>query len=58
MLCDIAYMQSLKIVILINLFTKQKQTHRLREFLITRGEGNGGVIDWYFGTDMYILIYL
>ena len=46
MLCDIAYMQSLKIVILINLFTKQKQTHRLREFLITRGEVNGGGIDW------------
>ena len=46
MLCDIAYMQSLKIIILINLFTKQKQTHRLREFMITRGEGNGGGTDW------------
>ena len=28
---DIAYIQNLKKVIQMNLFTKQKQTHRLRE---------------------------
>ena len=38
-----------------NLFTKQKQTHRLREQTYGyRGEG----IDWEFGIDMYTLLYL
>ena len=29
--CDVTYMQNIKIMIQANLFTKQKQTHRLRE---------------------------
>ena len=49
-------MQNLKKVIQMNLFTKQKQTHRLRER--TRGEGWGGGIDWDSGIDIYTLLYL
>ena len=42
-------------MIQMNLFTKQKQTHRLREQTYGyRGEG----IDWEFGIDMYALLYL
>ena len=41
-----------------NLFTKQKQTHRLRELMVTSGRGGGGEIDWQFGIDMYTLLYL
>ena len=26
--------------------------------MVTRGEGGGGGIDWEFGIDMYILLYL
>ena len=42
-----------------NLFTKQKQTHRLREQ--THGYQGGRVgkgIDWEFGIDTYTLLYL
>ena len=42
-----------------NLFTKQKRTHRLRErIMVTREEGLGGGIDREFGIDMYTLLYL
>ena len=43
-----------------NLFTKQKQTHRLREQTYGyQGErGVGGGIDWEFGIDIYTLLYL
>ena len=42
-----------------NLFTKQKQTHKLRERTYgTRREGLGGEIDWEFGIDVYTLLYL
>ena len=42
-----------------NLFTKQKQTHRLREQTYGYQGGRlGGGIDWEFGTDMYTLLYL
>ena len=38
-----------------NLLTKQKQTHRLREqSMVPRGNVVG--IDWEFGTDMYTQI--
>ena len=41
-----------------NLFTKQKQTHRIEnKLMVTKGE-RGGVIDWEFGTNMYTLLYL
>ena len=39
-----------------NLFTKQKQTHRLRELMVTRGEESGGGIVRELGTDMYTLL--
>ena len=46
-------------MIQMNLFTKQKKTHRLRERTYGyQGEGWGGGIDWEFGIDMYTLLYL
>ena len=42
-----------------NLFTKQKQTHRLRERIYGYlGEREGGGLDWEFGIGMYTLLYL
>ena len=43
-----------------NLFTKQKQTHRLIEnkLMVTREEGWGEGIVREFGIDMYTLVYL
>ena len=41
---DIAYMQNLKKMIQMNVFTKQKQTHRLRER--TYGYRWGGGVCW------------
>ena len=43
-------------MIQINLITKQRQTHRLREWTYGGKEGRGIVRD--FGTDMYTLLYL
>ena len=43
-----------------NLFTKQKQTHRLREVLTVSGEkGRRGMLRIVrgFGIDMYTLLY-
>ena len=42
-----------------NLFTKQKQTHRLRKVLtVSGGNGREGLrIVREFGTDMYTLLY-
>ena len=40
-----------------NLFTKQKQSHRLREQIYGyQGEGLRGGIDWEIGIDMYTLM--
>ena len=41
-----------------DLFTKQKQTHRLGEqnYQYEEGKVEGG-IDWEFGIDMYTLLY-
>ena len=57
---DTAYMWNLKKkMIQMNLFTKQKQTHRLRELTYGyHGGGWGGGIDWEIGIDMYTLLYL
>ena len=42
-----------------NLFTRQKQTHRRRERTYGyRREGWGGGIDWEFGIDMNTVLYL
>ena len=55
---DIAYMQSLKKMIQMNLFAKQT-THRLRnEHLITTGKWWGQGINWEAGIDMFTLLYL
>ena len=41
------------------LFTKQKQTHRLRKQTYSYQRGKvGGRIDWEFGIDIYTLLYL
>ena len=44
-------------MIQMNLFTKQKQTHRLREqtYGYQRGRGGGGIVR-EFGTDIYTLL--
>ena len=56
---DIAYMWNLKKMIQTSIFTKQKQTHRLREqLMVTRKKEWRGRIDWEFGIDMYTLLYL
>ena len=48
-----------KKMIQMNLFTKQKQTHRLRERIYGYlGEREGGGLDWEFGIGMYTLLYL
>ena len=58
-LYDIAYMQNLKKMIQVNLFAKQKQTHRLREQPYGyQGEGWGRGIVKELGIDMYTLLYL
>ena len=57
-------MWNLKKMIQMNLFTKQKQTHRLREQTYGYQEervveaGWWGGIDWECGIDMYTLRYL
>ena len=48
---DITYLQNLKKMIQMNLFTKLKQTHRLRKQIY----GMRG-IDWGFGIDIYTWI--
>ena len=53
---DIAYMQNLKNVIQMTLFTKQKQTQN--KFMVIRRERYGRGVDWEFGIDMYTLLYL
>ena len=53
---DIAYSQNIFKKIQMNLFTKQKQTHRLRkQTLGHHGEEEG--TDWEFVIDMYTLVY-
>ena len=53
----ISHMRNQKRIIQMILFTKQKQTHRLRDEL-TATRGKGGGIDWEFEIDMYTLLYL
>ena len=42
-----------------NLYTKQKQTHRHKKqtYGYQRGKAEGG-INWEFGSDRYILLYI
>ena len=48
-----------KKVVQMNLFTTQKQIHRLRELIYAyQGEKWWGGIDWEFMTDIYTLIDL
>ena len=44
-------------MIQINLFTKQKQTHRLRKWTYGYQKGRVGGIDWEVGIDTYTLLY-
>ena len=55
---DIAYIQNLKKMIQMNLFTKQKQTHRLREWIYDYWRKSGGrdrlgVWDWHIHTAIF-----
>ena len=55
---NMAYMRNL-IMIQMNLFTKQKQTHRLIEWTYGYQEGRvGGGIVREFETDMHTMLYL
>ena len=56
---DITYMWNLKKMIQMNLFTKYKQTHRLRKqsYGYQRGKEGGG-INWEFGINIYTLLYI
>ena len=55
---NITYMWNLKKTIQMNLFTKQKQTHRLRELIYSyQSRTEQGGVDWEFGIGMYILQY-
>ena len=57
---NIAYMQNKKKLIQINLFTKQKQTHRFREWTYGYqwGKLRGVKVVREFGINMYTLLYL
>ena len=39
-----------------NLFTKQKQTHRQNKLTVTKGERVWGGINWEFGISIYTLL--
>ena len=41
-ICDIVYTQNLKKMILMNIFTKQKHTCRLRELMVMEGRVGEG----------------
>ena len=43
-------------MIQMNLFTKQKQTHRYRKLLVTKGEMHGGGINVESGSSRYKLL--
>ena len=46
-------------MIQINLFTKQKQTHRFEnKLMVTKGERCGGGINYEFGINIYRLLYI
>ena len=56
---DITYIRNLKKKVQMNLFTKQKQTHRLRKRTYgCWGYGSGEGIVREFGMDMYTLLDL
>ena len=46
-------------MIQMNLFTKQKQTHRHRKLtMVTKGERVGRGINWEFGINTFTLLYI
>ena len=51
-------MQNLKKLKQMNLFTKQKQTHRHRKQTYGYQRETGGGINWEFGIDIYTLLYI
>ena len=55
----IAYMWNLEKIVQMNLFTKQKQSHRHREQTYGyQGEKELGGMSQEIGTDIYILLYM
>ena len=52
----ITYAESDK-MIQMNIFTKQKKTHKDRKLMVTKGERQGGGTNWEFGIDI-LLIYI
>ena len=52
------YVEIWKRMMQTNLFTKQQQTHRLREWTYGYQGRVEGRTYWEFGTDMYTLLYL
>ena len=55
---DIAYMWNLKKGVQMNLFTKQKQSHRCRKQTYGSQGKRGGGINWEIGIDIYTLSYI
>jgi len=51
-------MWNLKKYVQINLFTKQKQTHRHRKKTYGHQRGKGGGINWDFRINIHILLYV
>ena len=41
-----------------NLFTKQKQSHRFRKEIMVTNREQGEGINWEFDIDKYILLYI
>ena len=41
-----------------NLFTKQKESHRCRKQTYGFQGGSGGEINWEIGIDIYIVLYI
>ena len=56
--CDITYIWNLKKMIQINLFTKQKQTHRHRKKTYCYQRGWVRETNQEFGINIYNLLYL
>ena len=61
---DITYMQNLKYIYIyiykneLILKNRKRLIDSETELMLTRGKKIGGGIDWEFGVDMYILLYL
>ena len=41
-----------------NIYTKQKQTHRLQKLMVTKGDRWWGGIEWGFGIGICTVLYM